>query len=46
MIRMILDVLVERLATTLTPLRGPRTDAGTSLALLRCGWRGWRRHLP
>ena len=31
---LVLDVPVERLATTLAPLRGPRTDAGTSLAPL------------
>jgi len=31
---LVLDVPVERLATTFAPLRGPRTDAGTSLAPL------------
>src|SRR6266545_4864908 len=31
---LVLDVPVERLATTLAPLRGPRTDASTSLAPL------------
>src|SRR6266852_40328 len=31
---LVLDIPVERLATTLAPLRGPRTDAGTSLAPL------------
>ena len=31
---LVLDVPVDRLATTLAPLRGPRTDAGTSLAPL------------
>src|SRR5712691_5963209 len=31
---LVLDVLIDRLATTLASLRGPRTDAGTSLAPL------------
>src|SRR6266508_1004279 len=31
---LVFDVPVERLATTLAPLRGPRTDAGTSLTPL------------
>src|SRR6266568_3528951 len=31
---LVLDVPVERLATTFAPLRGPRTDAGTALAPL------------
>lgn len=31
---LVLDVPLDRLATTLAPLRGPRTDAGTSLAAL------------
>ena len=30
----VLDVPVDRLATTLAPLRGPRTEAGTTLAPL------------
>src|SRR2546428_3959567 len=30
----VLDVPLDRLATTLAPLRGPRTDRGTSLAPL------------
>ena len=30
----VLDIAVDRLATTLAPLRGPRTDTGTALAPL------------
>ena len=30
----VLDVAVDRLATTLAPLRGPRTETGTALAPL------------
>jgi hypothetical protein len=33
-VSLVLAVPVERLATTLAPLRGPRTDPGTSLAPL------------
>ena len=31
---LVIDLPLDRLATTLAPLRGPRTDAGTSLAPL------------
>lgn len=41
----VLDVPVDRLATTLAPLRGPRTDVGTALAPLPVRV-ARRRHLP